>query len=359
VNQLAESHSHLRHGSWSAVVLALSLVWQSAAAADPANASPYPALVTAGGAPLEPSGLVWAADLHLAIAVNDERTEAPGYEIFAFDPLTVCENNTIVAQPLLSRDQSDKLQLDDLEGLTRIGSKEFYAIGSLSLDTPPKKPGEQPEDRWSRHQAVRFTIGRNRDGTLAIRQIARVSKNARPDLREWLISSSGRPWPNESYRKRAERGGINVEGLAATQSGELLIGFRGPLDPEDHAPVLFVKFPGADRAPQARKWSSIDLSGLAGSPEEKKRGIRAIERIPASDGPERFLVVVGPAGGRYDALRLVIWEPRTGSVEDRGQLPDRFVAEGVAVLARLETGMLKVLLVSDLEGRVMVKTIKD
>ena len=346
-----------RVGKFLLIVWAMLVGSDSAVPEDP-DWDTLPALVTADGESLEPSGLVWAHDLGVAIAVNDERLEAPGYEIFAFDPSKVSQRNTIIARPLVSLDDSQKFQFDDLEGLTRLDSGEFFAIGSLSLDAPPKNPNEEPEDRWSRHQAARFRIRRDDAGNLQLTNLNRVSANARPDLREWLISSSGRSWQDEAYRKRAERGGINVEGLASTRNGELVIGFREPLQENYNVPVLFVQPRGPDKAPGVPYWKHIDLSGIEGTPEEKQRGIRGIERIPGSDEPERFLVVLGPVAGRFDAHRLAIWEPRSGTLKDRGAFSStRFVAEGAAVVEELDNGMLKVLVVSDKAGRVLFRTI--
>ena len=311
-----------------------------------------PKIVTADGNPLEPSGLVWAEDLHVAIAVNDERDEAPGYEIFAFDPNKKTPNNKIVAQPLLTKSISDTFQLDDLESITRLDNKVFYAFCSLSLDYDEAKS----EDRWSRHQAVGFDVGRRADGGIELKNLHRLSGVRRPDMREWMMSSSSKSWKDESYRKRAERGGINVEGLASSLDGSLVIGFRGPLE-DSKIPVLFLKPPEDDQSPEAVRWTSIDNSKLPGGGEEKERGIRAIERIPGAEGPERYVAVLGHTGHRQDSLRIVIWEPESGALKDYGELPKRFVGEGVAVMGPSEGAKLKLLIVSDLGGRVLVKTI--
>lgn len=301
-------------------------------------------IVTASNEKLEPSGLVWAANLNLAIAVHDERLEQPGYEIFAFDPSSAALGK-VKATPLLTRAQSDKFQLDDLEGLTQTEDGTFYAFTSLSLD----KDDNSPEDRWSRFQAVHFQLVKT-DSNLTVTNIERLSGSRRPNLREWFISSSDRKWVNESYRKRAEKGGINVEGLASTSSGNLIVGFRGPLVTGPKALLAELTPPKTDQAPSAPKWHEIDVSGLPGWSSMKDRGIRAIERVPGDDS--NYVIVLGHAGGNYDNLRVGILSTITGLYSDRFELPDQFVAEGVAVTKVTDT-KLTLLLVSDLKGYFM------
>ena len=145
----------------------------------------------------ELSGVAWDPVLQLAIGVRDERLDYPGYEIFAFDPNTVGDDGCHRALPLLSDSLSRVFQLDDLEGITRLPTGEFFALSSLSLDHVPSQ-----RDRWSRFQGVRFTLLRL-DGTPAVYRIERISSESRPDLREWVISSSGRSWQGNDYRGRA------------------------------------------------------------------------------------------------------------------------------------------------------------
>ena len=68
-----------------------------------------------------------------------------------------------------------------------------------------------------------------------------------------------------------------------------------------------------------------------------------MERIPGTD---RYIVVLGREGGPRDRLRLVLWDPQAQALQDRGELPVAFVAEGVAVIGR-RGDKLEVLLVDD------------
>ena len=334
--------------AWRAALVVVVPLHGMAAAG---GAAKYPRLVTRDGSKLEPSGLVWDPGLQMAVGVSGSGPETPGYEIFAFRPGLVDANDQITAQPLLTRQQSSRFQLEDLEGLTRTDDGDYFAITSLSLHA--SKPAE---DRWTRFQAVRFRLEPGPHGPKLV-GLRRLSEGRRPDLREWLISSSNRAWPNEAYRKRAKQGGINVEGLASAPGAEdgstiLVVGFRGPLDlvaPSGlAAPVLFLRVVEEESTEvlEATAWKGINVSLLPGSGEQKRRGIRAMERIPGTD---RYIVVLGREGGPRDQLRLVLWDPQAQALQYRGKLPDGFVAEGVAVLSR-QNDKLEVLLVDDRKG---------
>jgi hypothetical protein len=293
----------------------------------------------------ELSGLAWDPALQLAIGVRDERRDYPGYEIFAFDPEMVGADGCHTALPLMSDSLSARFQLEDLEGVTRTDDGVYYALTSLSLDRLPSAL----RDGWTRFQGVRFTVGRS-GGRPAVDSMGRLSANRRPDLREWVISSSGRDWTANAYRGRAESGGINVEGLSWNSDGSLMVGFRAPMDPGPSAPVLTLRVPAPDSQPQAIGWSAIDVARLpASNKEEQQRGIRAMARVPGAGTPERYVVVVGHTGPRHDNLRLVLWEPSSGAVLDRGVLPDGFVGEGIAMVD-IRDNRLDVLLVDDLRG---------
>jgi hypothetical protein len=79
-------------------------------------------------------------------------------------------------------------------------------------------------------------------------------------------------------------GGLNIEGLAATPEGDLLIGFRNPI-PGDKALLVRLKNPNGVVNGKKAKFGTpfeLDLEG---------RGIRSIELVG-----ESYLIVAGPAG---------------------------------------------------------------
>jgi len=308
----------------------------------------YPRLVARNGGKLEPSGLVWDPVLQVAVGVSDTGPENPGYEVFMFRPDEVDADNEIAAHRLLTRRQSEQFQLEDLEGLARTDEGEYFAMTSLSLP----KDG-QPKDPLARVQAVRFRLepGPDRPSLVDLR---RVSAQHSPDLRSWLLSNSNRTWSNAERIRRAEDGGIDVEGLACAPTAEdgaavLVLGFRGPLDsaaPSGRAaPVLFLRLieKESTEVPEASAWKSIDVGALSGSRGHLPGGIRSMDRIP---GSERYIVVLESQGGSPDRQRLVLWDPQGERIQDRGDLPDNFRAEGVAVVSA-KGDTLQVLLVDD------------
>ena len=97
-----------------------------------------------------------------------------------------------------------------------------------------------------------------------------------------------------SRRPPEETGGLNIEGLAATPDGGLLIGFRNPV-PEGRALVVPIENPAdvifRERQPRLGRAKTLALGG---------RGIRSIEYVAAM---RAYVVVAGsPNGGRDFAL---------------------------------------------------------
>jgi hypothetical protein len=94
-------------------------------------------------------------------------------------------------------------------------------------------------------------------------------------------------------------GGLNIEGLAATPEGHLLIGFRSPL-PEGKALLVPLLNPlevvqGAPAKLGAP--TELDLQGL---------GIRSIERCG-----KRYIVIAGSTGESQEPSRVFEWDGRS------------------------------------------------
>lgn len=99
------------------------------------------------------------------------------------------------------------------------------------------------------------------------------------------------------------RGGLNIEGLAATADGRLLVGFRNPLR-EGRALVVPIDNPGEVVAGQrAKVGAPIELDLGA-------RGIRSLELVAAT-----YYIVAGPTGddGRFALYR---WSGRAGDAPE-------------------------------------------
>jgi hypothetical protein len=105
-----------------------------------------------------------------------------------------------------------------------------------------------------------------------------------------------------------DAGGLNIEGLAATPAGELLIGFRNPL-PQGKALLLRLKNPAAviERAvpPVFGDPILLDLGG---------RAIRSIDFVGRT-----FLIVAGPFGGKESGkgFALYTWSGEAADVPQR------------------------------------------
>ena len=103
--------------------------------------------------------------------------------------------------------------------------------------------------------------------------------------------------------------GLNIEGLAETPEGDLLVGLRGPLAPGGAARVVRIRNPRAlvGLAPagvtaRAELAASLNLGG---------RGIRSIERV--GTGAHRYLIVAGPVQDA-GAAPLLFWWDGVGAV---------------------------------------------
>jgi len=128
---------------------------------------------------------------------------------------------------------------------------------------------------------------------------------------------------------------IDIEGLATTPKGGLMLGFRTPLS-DDRAVVVKIKSAEAlarGEAPELAEPIFIDLGG---------RGIRSLEQIDAG-----YLLVAGPReGGRKSKLIFWTGRRRDAPVSLDATLPKGFNPE--AVFER--PGTLAICVISD-DGR--------
>lgn len=161
----------------------------------------------------------------------------------------------------------------DIEGVAAIGSR-IYWITSHSRNT-------RGEAQPSRHRVFATDV--------VAGAIPRAVPSGTPyrDLLEDLVRApSLAAWNLAEASKRAAEatGGLNIEGLAATPEGRLLVGFRNPLR-EGRALVVPIDNPAEVVAgARARLGAPIELD-LGG------RGIRSLERVGSA-----YYVVAGPVG---------------------------------------------------------------
>ncbi|EJJ29708.1 DUF3616 domain-containing protein [Rhizobium sp. CF142] len=171
-----------------------------------------------------------------------------------------------------------KFPLDDvtdIEGAARIGDTIFW-LTSHSLNS-------SGQDKPKRKEL--FATAVSADGTLS--SSGEVYRNLRADMAAALKLSEGDLKTH-----------VNIEGLAATSEGHLLIGLRGPV-PDNRAivlelanPMQLVKLGTGDTG--SAKMTQVVTMDLSDGPGTTGRGVRDIARVG-----NRYLVLAGsePDGG--------------------------------------------------------------
>jgi hypothetical protein len=159
----------------------------------------------------------------------------------------------------------------DIEGAARLGSR-IYWIASHSRNG-------KGEIQRSRHRLFATDIGAGQPPVLKA-----VGKPYSGLLQDLVNTEALKPLGLKAAARLAAEadGGLNIEGLAATPEGGLLIGFRNPLRAR-HALVVPLQNPGeVIEGRHARLGAAIELD-LGG------RGIRSIELVGSA-----YLIVAGP-----------------------------------------------------------------
>lgn len=174
----------------------------------------------------------------------------------------------------LAPDDPDEPEAD-LEGGAQVGDRVYW-VGSHGRSRKGK-------DRRIRQRLFATTVQR-RDGVFTLVPVGRPYSGllrdlaGAPSLRRFALASA-------AMRKPQEAGGLNVEGLAASPDGTLLVGFRNPV-PAGRA--LIVRVGNASRLIDGED-ESAHLT-LAGHLDLGGRGIRALEFVPSLGS---YLVVAG------------------------------------------------------------------
>jgi len=159
----------------------------------------------------------------------------------------------------------------DIEGAATIGSR-IYWISSHSRNS---RDQAQP----SRYRL--FATELRGDASDPLVPVGKPYKQLLDDLTQAPALSRYRLAAASKLAAEAD-GGLNIEGLAATPDGRLLIGFRNPL-PDERALVVPLENPDeVVDGKRARLGDAFELN-------LGRRGIRSIELI---DG--RYLIVAGP-----------------------------------------------------------------
>ena len=187
------------------------------------------------------------------------------------------------------RSETVNVEADDIEAAAAIGNRVYW-ITSHSLNRKGK-------DKAPR----RYLFATDMVGQGAQTQL-KVAGKPYAGLRDDLVEDQGlADFKLEKAAKRLpeDEGGLNIEGLAATPDGKLLIGFRNPVR---KGWALVVRLENPDKVIMDGKRAKfgeamrVDLDG---------RGIRSLDRV--GDG---YLIVAGPFDGAKSGFTLRRWTGR-------------------------------------------------
>ena len=222
---------------------------------------------------------------HFVAATDDDNvlrvydTHVPGVPVARLD-----------VTAFLEPDDPEHLEAD-IEGAARMGDR-IYWIGSHGRSSTGKS-------RKIRRRLFATTVTAHEKGA-RLEVVGVPYGRLLRDLRESdaltrFALETAAELPPEAL------GGLNIEGLAATVDGDLLVGFRNPV-PEGrallvrvHAPHVLVAAPDARAQVSLGGW--LDLGG---------RGIRAIEPIPERGG---YVIVAGTHDDTND-FAVYVWSGR-------------------------------------------------
>lgn len=224
---------------------------------------------------------------------------------------------------------SGKEEEADIEGAARIGQKAFWITSHGRNFDGKERPSRQKFFATS-ILATNGTVSLAPFGQPYNRLLADLC--AEPRLKRFNLAAASRRAPKSP-------GGLNIEGLAATSDGHLLIGFRNPL-PRGQALVVPLLNPDEMVKGGKAKLGEPVLLPLGG------KGIRSIDEWHG-----QFLVVAGSfeGGGRSD---LYLWNGDTAKPElMRRPYHGQFNPEALAAFPAL--GEDELLIISD-DGNVMI-----
>ncbi|HEY0489916.1 MAG TPA: DUF3616 domain-containing protein [Telluria sp.] len=220
-----------------------------------------------------------ALDAHHFVVANDERNQLKIYQRGAADPVDVVD-----LAPFLGTKQNKE---SDLEGAATIGER-IYWISSHGRNGK----GEEQERRY------RFFATEALTREPWVRPVGKPYTRMLDDL---VAADELKPYKLAEAASRAPKldGGFNIEGLAATPDGDLLIGLRNPA-PTGKALVVHLRNPAdvveGEKA-QFGQVAELDLGG---------RAIRSIELVGLA-----YMIVAGPTGKTGD-FALYRWSGDAG-----------------------------------------------
>ena len=182
-----------------------------------------------------------------------------------------------------------KKEESDIEGAAAVGNR-IYWISSHGRD-------KRAEIAPSRFQFFASDIERNAGAIPAVKLVGRSYKNLLNDLvdEQKFVKYD---FAKASTLAPKVKDGFNIEGLAATADGKLLIGFRNPIP---HGKALVIPINNPDALIDAAANPVIRANfGNAMELDLHGRGIRSIDLVGAE-----YYIVAGPIddGGSFDIYR--------------------------------------------------------
>lgn len=250
------------------------------------------------------------------------------------------ERNTLVVYRRGQTDAVDALDVSsflgtkpgkesDIEGAASIGQRTYW-VSSHGRNSEGKR-----QNRRLRFFATEVVVGPAAQSTKQLPfKLATVGKAYSGLLNDLLAAPSlaGFKLADAAAKAPEAEGGLNIEGLAATPNGRLLIGFRNPV-PQQRALLVPLENPSEviDHGARARWGHAIQLD-LGG------RGVRSIDWVGSA-----YLIMAGPTADK-GTFALYRWSGDAGQapvlvkgVDLKGLHPEAVFAvpgmQGVQVLS--------------------------
>ena len=226
------------------------------------------------------------------IVANDEENQLRVYRRgISGKPLPVYESQNRSKSVSLV-DLTAFLQLDpkhpeaDIEGGARVGDRVYWITSHGRNSKGKPRPNRQrlfaTEVKHAKDHVTIAFVGK------PYKSLMKDLANS-PNLKDYELARAAEKPPEEQY-------GLNIEGLAATPQGTLLIGFRNPI-PHGKALIVPIENPQDvvnDKKARIGKPILLALGGL---------GIRSMEYVEEKG---KYLIVAGPYDD-HGEFRLYEW----------------------------------------------------
>jgi hypothetical protein len=276
-----QARRRLGQAGWAAVITVLTLLGFGATSAVAQAAESPVSLVTHSGLCNASAGLRFGEGMFV---VADNENAAPTllhlYKAGQSGPELAVGR---IAKEAVAQVDDGSLEMD-LEGAARLGPLVYW-IGSHSAGEGPGAAGA-PRPNRQRLFATRLGLESGDKGKGVAVTVEPVGRPYQTLLADLKADPRYAPFGLDQAAKLPGKAkdGLNIEGLAATPNGQLLIGFRNPL-PQGKALVAPLTNPGAVLGGEAARFGEPVLLELGGL------GIRSLEMVNGS-----LLIVAGPSG---------------------------------------------------------------